>query len=154
MIGKTKICIHSSVLRRSNVSCAVLRSVYISHIDNVRPFCHQSRLARMLFKQCNALEGSVQQWRAHDVSVRLPRKLYYVADAKYTRRHEGNWKYVRPTFILSISEATGVDLWFDGGCIRGRAANQDAAQAKLEDQVSWRRVVALTFYQLARVRQL
>lgn len=99
-----------------------------------------SSIARWLYasnsKQCSALEDSVKKWRAYDVSVPVKRKILNKADQLYVRkRHEGTWKDVREAFILSMSEATGADLWIDGGCIRGVAADREAVQAKLEEQV-------------------
>lgn len=78
----------------------------------------------------------MKRWRAHDVSVRVKRRILNIADQKYIRkRHEGTWKDVREAFILSMSESTGADLWLDGGCIRGVAVDREAVQAKLEEQV-------------------
>lgn len=50
-----------------------------------------------------------------------------------------NSKDARHVFVLEISEATGVDLWLDGRRLKGLVTDaclRDAAQAKLDEQVS------------------
>lgn len=81
----------------------------------------------------------MQQWRARNVSVQLSRTLLLRAEGKYPGKREGNCKDMRQAFVSTASEVTGVDLWIDGICVRGRiadAVHRGAAQTKLEEHVS------------------
>ena len=90
----------------------------------------------------------VMRWCDRNVSILLWPALIANAEQATDRKREGNSKDLRHAFATSISEAAGIDLWLDGFHLRGMvadAADHEAAQARLEEQVyTHRRKTCLT----------